>query len=101
MRQVLPDCMMGPSEPCAGFSFEQARLGAEIDRLRAALAEARKVIEKTVHALDEAECVIDADGCIESFQRVQLARKSTYAFLDRTKTGNDPTSWTGHDYVGK
>jgi hypothetical protein len=34
MKQIFPDCMIGPSEPCAGFSYEQERLEKIIAHLR-------------------------------------------------------------------
>jgi hypothetical protein len=40
LGQLLPDCMIGPSEPCGAFQQQTA----EIDRLRAELAAARAAL---------------------------------------------------------
>ena len=97
---TLPDCMMGPSEPCAGFSFEQARLEAEIDRLRAAL-DTHNLADQ--YKADYERSVLNGDRLFDEVERLRADLAAARELIDKLLKEAEQcyTSWSDYEDEGR
>lgn len=66
------------------YAEENQQLHDRAERAEAERDALREVLKKAEEALDQAECVIDADDSVEVFNYVQAVRKLACAALNRT-----------------
>lgn len=91
---MLPDCMQGPSEPCAGYTAQSAR----IDALEAALQAGRDVMAvihgdgghyREAHGDRKA-----ADDAINIIYKLRADLDDARIELNRLRAGEMPGGWT-------
>jgi uncharacterized coiled-coil protein SlyX len=85
MNDVLPDCMMGPSEPCVGFTQMQAAKDARIAELEAQLASTQTVRKMNAAVADLALANTDSWKSRAEQAEAQLAKAEAERLFQSVK----------------